>query len=332
MPCSQRRPREAAKSVSAAARPIAERNTRPNDSIPHSQPSAASPNRCKTGKASAADARNPARSPDRPRTKTPAARTGQRSDKPRHWRHRRSICEPAKACLLSLPANVHTYTFLSSPDDEKSPKGRKKPDEGPNTPGEEKGDCLERSRSCPDIVGTNFNSRQPPYWTTLRGGRQDHRNSSSGGRKKPREPKGDLSGKAKSPRCPVIRWWCWIRSGSWRWMCFPVRMRTAQERSLLPQVLETVKPNDVWVDDRNFCTLAFLFGIRARKAFFVTRQHGNLPFELSAAAATWDVMKRAMFMSSGSGSPTPTGRSPRFAASRLCWTNRPEMGTPRSIS
>ena len=61
---------------------------------------------------------------------------------------------------------------------------------------------------------------------------------------------------------------------------FPCEDAHAQERSLLPQVLETVKPNDVWVDDRNFCTLAFLFGIRARKAFFVMREHGNLPFEL----------------------------------------------------
>ncbi len=58
-------------------------------------------------------------------------------------------------------------------------------------------------------------------------------------------------------------------------MFFPCEDAHAQERSLLPQVLETVKPNDVWVNDRNFCTLAFLFGTRARKAFFVTRQHGN---------------------------------------------------------
>ena len=61
---------------------------------------------------------------------------------------------------------------------------------------------------------------------------------------------------------------------------FPCEDAHAQERSLLPQVLETVKPNNVLVNDRNFCTLAFLFGIRARKAFFVTHQHGNLPFEL----------------------------------------------------
>jgi IS4 transposase len=47
----------------------------------------------------------------------------------------------------------------------------------------------------------------------------------------------------------------------------------AQERSLLDRVLPLVEPEDVWVDDRNFCTTDFLFGIAARGAFFVTRQH-----------------------------------------------------------
>jgi IS4 transposase len=47
----------------------------------------------------------------------------------------------------------------------------------------------------------------------------------------------------------------------------------AQERSLLGRVLPLVAPRDVWVDDRNFCTTDFLFGIAQRGAFFVTRQH-----------------------------------------------------------
>jgi IS4 transposase len=47
----------------------------------------------------------------------------------------------------------------------------------------------------------------------------------------------------------------------------------AQERSLLGRVLPPVEPEDVWVDDRNFCTTDFLFGIAQRRAFFVTRQH-----------------------------------------------------------
>jgi hypothetical protein len=47
----------------------------------------------------------------------------------------------------------------------------------------------------------------------------------------------------------------------------------AQERSLLDRVFPLVQPLDVWVDDRNFCTTDFLFGIAAHEAFFVTRQH-----------------------------------------------------------
>ena len=35
----------------------------------------------------------------------------------------------------------------------------------------------------------------------------------------------------------------------------------AQERSLLGQILEIVRAKDVWIDDRNFCTTGFLFGI-----------------------------------------------------------------------
>lgn len=55
----------------------------------------------------------------------------------------------------------------------------------------------------------------------------------------------------------------------------------AQERSLLDQILATVRAKDVWIDDRNFCTTGFLFGIARRDAFFVTRQHAaTLHWEL----------------------------------------------------
>lgn len=47
----------------------------------------------------------------------------------------------------------------------------------------------------------------------------------------------------------------------------------AQERALLDQVVPLVRAKDVWVADRNFCTTDFLFGIAARRAFFVIRQH-----------------------------------------------------------
>ena len=54
----------------------------------------------------------------------------------------------------------------------------------------------------------------------------------------------------------------------------------AQERSLLPELLQTVEADDLWMADRNFCTVAFLFGIAARRGKFIIRQHGGLPFTL----------------------------------------------------
>lgn len=54
----------------------------------------------------------------------------------------------------------------------------------------------------------------------------------------------------------------------------------AQERSLLDQVLETIYKGDLWIADRNFCTVGFLAGIAARAAHFVIRRHGNLPLDL----------------------------------------------------
>jgi IS4 transposase len=47
----------------------------------------------------------------------------------------------------------------------------------------------------------------------------------------------------------------------------------AQERSLLTSVLETIRPGEVWIADRNFCTTDFLFGIDRRGGAFVIRQH-----------------------------------------------------------
>lgn len=53
----------------------------------------------------------------------------------------------------------------------------------------------------------------------------------------------------------------------------------AQERSLLDRVLPGIKARDLLIDDRNFCTLAFLFGLMHRKAYFITRQHGRMPYK-----------------------------------------------------
>jgi hypothetical protein len=54
---------------------------------------------------------------------------------------------------------------------------------------------------------------------------------------------------------------------------FPCEDGHAQERSLLDQVLETIRSGEVWVADRNFCTTGFVFGIARRGGHFVIRQH-----------------------------------------------------------
>jgi hypothetical protein len=51
-----------------------------------------------------------------------------------------------------------------------------------------------------------------------------------------------------------------------------------QERALLDQLLPSVQKGDLLIDDRNFCTLRFLFALKQRKAYFITRQHGRTPW------------------------------------------------------
>jgi hypothetical protein len=54
----------------------------------------------------------------------------------------------------------------------------------------------------------------------------------------------------------------------------------AQERTLLDEVYPLVRESDVWVADRNFCTLGLLGAFFARRGSFVLRQHGNVQGEL----------------------------------------------------
>ena len=61
---------------------------------------------------------------------------------------------------------------------------------------------------------------------------------------------------------------------------FPCEDGHAQERSLLKTVLATIEENDVWIADRNFCTIEFTCGIDDRNAFFIIREHGKYPFQL----------------------------------------------------
>jgi hypothetical protein len=59
----------------------------------------------------------------------------------------------------------------------------------------------------------------------------------------------------------------------------------AQERSLLDEVLARVQQRDVWIADRNFCTLKFLFAIAKKGGFFIVRQHGSVKGKLCGRRA-----------------------------------------------
>jgi hypothetical protein len=60
----------------------------------------------------------------------------------------------------------------------------------------------------------------------------------------------------------------------------------AQERSLLEAVYPLVRRGEVWVADRNFCTLGLLWEVMVRAGFFVLRQHGNVQGELLGQRTT----------------------------------------------
>ena len=47
------------------------------------------------------------------------------------------------------------------------------------------------------------------------------------------------------------------------------------ERTLYADILPLVKPNDLWLADRNFCTDDYLGGIEDRNAFFLIRHHAG---------------------------------------------------------
>jgi IS4 transposase len=61
---------------------------------------------------------------------------------------------------------------------------------------------------------------------------------------------------------------------------FPCEDGHAQERSMFGEVLQTVEADDLWIEDRNFCTREFLCEIDDRGAGFIVRQHEGLPYEI----------------------------------------------------
>jgi hypothetical protein len=65
---------------------------------------------------------------------------------------------------------------------------------------------------------------------------------------------------------------------------FPCQDAHAQERALLEQVLSRVRPGELWIADRNFCTTRFVFGLAERGAMLLIRQH--------ASTLTWKLLGR----------------------------------------
>lgn len=53
----------------------------------------------------------------------------------------------------------------------------------------------------------------------------------------------------------------------------------AQERSLFDEVLKTVKQGELWIADRNMCTVSFLLGLHRSGANFVIREHKSMPWK-----------------------------------------------------
>ena len=53
----------------------------------------------------------------------------------------------------------------------------------------------------------------------------------------------------------------------------------AQERSLIAEVFDTVEADDLWIEDHNFCTLGFIFGVAQRDGFVLVREHKGLPWK-----------------------------------------------------
>ena len=88
---------------------------------------------------------------------------------------------------------------------------------------------------------------------------------------------------------------------------FPCADGHTQERALLGEVVGTVEAGDVWVADRNFCVLQFLFEIHRKQAFFIIRQHGNLntnpleKFRLIGTSETGDVYDQVVQLTSANG-------------------------------
>jgi IS4 transposase len=61
---------------------------------------------------------------------------------------------------------------------------------------------------------------------------------------------------------------------------YPCEDGHAQERSILLDLIEDLRPGDAWIADRNFCTSLFLFELALNQSYFIIREHAaNVRYE-----------------------------------------------------
>ena len=95
---------------------------------------------------------------------------------------------------------------------------------------------------------------------------------------------------------------------------FPCEDGHAQERSLLSAVANTIQPQELYIADRNFCVLEFLFKIHQKSAFFIIRQQGSTPYKpltslkFVGKSATGDVFEQRVEITAPDGETLPVRR------------------------
>lgn len=111
---------------------------------------------------------------------------------------------------------------------------------------------------------------------------------------------------------------------------FPCEDGHAQERSLLPAVLQTVQAGEAWIEDRNFCTSGFLFGIDNKRPTSWCVNTRACPGMLSGNCITSDARRLARSLSRRCGWRMAVATSCSCVVSWCIWTNR--QGTARQRS
>jgi len=85
----------------------------------------------------------------------------------------------------------------------------------------------------------------------------------------------------------------------------------AQERSLLVELVDELRPAQLWIADRNFATVMFLHEIAVSRAYFIVRRHANLPLvpqgdeRACGRCETGELFEQAGVVPDGQGNDLP---------------------------